>query len=180
MTLPDKHFELSRDEIDLLDLAAPDKRAKNVSLSANGVLGRTSATDIGAAGLTSVMKRYAGWSRALIDGLATRYIPTLEPGRTSYRPRPIDNAPLSPRKDDRRLHIDAFASQPTGGKRILRVFSNINPSGEARVWRVGEPFEAYARRWLGEVRRPWPGEASALLRLGVTKARRTPPRFPRC
>jgi hypothetical protein len=80
----------------------------------------------------------------------------------------------SRRKDDRRLHVDAFASQPTGGKRILRVFTNVNPHGEERLWRVGEAFEAHARRWADRLRRPWPGEAWLLRRLGVTRATRTP------
>jgi hypothetical protein len=53
------------------------------------------------------------------------------------------------------------------------VFNNINPAGQARIWRVGEPFEDYARRWLKQVRRPWPGEAWVLQRLGVTRGGRT-------
>ena len=52
------------------------------------------------------------------------------------------------RADDRRLHVDAFPSRPNYGERILRVFTNVNPDGEPRVWRVGEPFEAVARRFL--------------------------------
>jgi hypothetical protein len=94
-------------------------------------------------------------------------------GRASLRTRDAAAAALSARKDDRRLHADAFPSRPTGGERILRVFNNINPDGQARVWRVGEPFEDYARRWLNLIRRPWPGEAWWLQRLGVTRGART-------
>jgi hypothetical protein len=47
------------------------------------------------------------------------------------------------------LHVDAFPSRPIRGERILRVFTNIHPdSTQARVWRVGEPFEDIARRYL--------------------------------
>jgi hypothetical protein len=42
------------------------------------------------------------------------------------------------------------------------------------LWRVGEAFEDHARRFIAAARRPLPGEAWALNRLGVTKARRTP------
>jgi hypothetical protein len=42
------------------------------------------------------------------------------------------------------MHVDNFPSTPTRGKRILRVFTNVNPSGRARVWRMGEPFEQMA------------------------------------
>jgi hypothetical protein len=40
------------------------------------------------------------------------------------------------RKDDTRLHVDSFPASPSGGRRILRVFSNVNPGGRARRWRV--------------------------------------------
>ena len=59
---------------------------------------------------------------------------------------------VSWRKDDSRLHVDAFPSRPNHGERILRVFCNVNPHGEDRVWRVGEPFEAMARTLLPRVR----------------------------
>jgi len=43
------------------------------------------------------------------------------------------------------LHTDAFPSQPLQGKRILRVFTNVNPQGKARLWRIGEPFAGDGR-----------------------------------
>jgi hypothetical protein len=134
---------------------------------------RGAAPDAAAGPLAALMGRYADWARAMVLEIAPRYGGRLERGRTSFRSRGADEPAASPRKDDRRLHVDAFASQPTGGRRILRVFSNINPEGEARLWRVGEPFEAYARRWLTGLRAPWPLEAWALEKLGITRARRT-------
>lgn len=52
------------------------------------------------------------------------------------------------RKDDSRLHVDAFPSRPNYGERIIRIFTNINPHGEARSWRVGEDFTQLASRYL--------------------------------
>ena len=149
-----------------------DGRAKNVSLdpTTGAVRGAAAPDQERAAGL---LARYADWAQALIAEVAPGYAPGLRRGRTSFRPRAIDAAPISPRKDDRRLHADAFPSRPTGGGRILRVFSNVNPAGEPRVWMVGEPFEAYARRWIGKARPMWPAEAWLLEALGITKARRT-------
>ncbi|MGH6986561.1 MAG: Kdo hydroxylase family protein [Caulobacteraceae bacterium] len=121
-----------------------------------------------------LMARYAGWARRLLETRLSRYRSALEIGRTSLRWRDAADAPRSERKDDRRLHADAFASQPTGGKRILRVFSNINPDGEPRRWRIGEPFDDYAGRWLARVHRPLPFEATLLRALGVTRQKRTP------
>jgi hypothetical protein len=172
--LAERPFALNQEEAALVTPAHADGRAKNISLSPAGAEVRGAAADGAAGALRALMERYAAWARSLVLELAPRYGPALERGRTSYRSRGADEPAPSPRKDDRRLHVDAFASQPTGGRRILRVFSNINPAGEDRIWRVGEPFEAYARRWLARVRRPWPLEAWALQKLGVTKARRTP------
>jgi hypothetical protein len=53
------------------------------------------------------------------------------------------------------------------------VFSNINPEGAPRVWRVGEDFETMARRFLPaahEGSRAW---AQALRALGITKSVRS-------
>jgi hypothetical protein len=51
--------------------------------------------------------------------------------------------PLKSRND--LLHTDAFPTRPTNGSRILRVFTNLNPS-EPRVWLTGEPFDVIAPR----------------------------------
>ena len=146
--------------------------AKNISLSPDGATVR----GVGEAfhdPARRLMARYAEWARTQLLGIAPAYAPALQRGRTSLRNRAVTGEALSPRKDDRRLHVDAFASQPTGGKRILRVFANVNPGGEAREWRVGEAFEDHARRFLPRARRPLPGEAWLLNRVGVTKTRRT-------
>ena len=174
VVVDDASFRLSPDEADLLTPDFCDAKAKNISLSPGGEVRGTWVGAADAERLRALMLRYSVWARNLIVGLAPSYASALEMGRTSFRPRSIDDEPVSPRKDDRRLHVDAFASQPTGGRRILRVFSNINPDGESRAWRLGEPFEAYARRWVGRARIPSPVETWALARIGVTRERRTP------
>jgi hypothetical protein len=168
----DHGFTLMDDERECLTFGGAGG-AKNISLSPDGstVRGVDAAFHHPARRL---MARYADWARARALDIAPTYAADLQRGRTSLRNRAVSGDGLSPRKDDRRLHIDAFASQPTGGDRILRVFANINPDGEARHWRIGEPFADHARRWIDRLRRPLPGEAWALHALGVTKSRRTP------
>ena len=104
----------------------------------------------------------------------SHYRDRLEVGRTSFRPVEIEGRPTSWRKDDTRLHIDSFPATPVQGRRILRVFSNVNPAGRARVWRIGEEFEPLARRYAGRLRVPWPGAPSLLRLFRVTKSRRSP------
>jgi len=167
-------FRLAPEEADLLAPDFSDGKAKNISLAPGGAVRGAvgQANDIER--IRALMVRFSTWARSLIVERAPGYAGALEMGRTSFRPRAVDDEPVSPRKDDRRLHVDAFASQPTGGRRILRVFTNINPDGEARAWRVGEPFETYARRWVAGARIPSPIETWALERIGVTRERRTP------
>ncbi len=168
-------FNLSEAEAARVAGAVGTRRAKNISLDPNSGAVRGAnegALDDGV--IAALMRRYAQWARGQVLEVAPAYGPHLRMGRASLRTRDAGAPALSPRKDDRRLHADAFPSRPTGGERILRVFSNINPAGQARVWRVGEPFEDYARRWLDQTRRPWPGEAWLLQRLGATRSFRTP------
>jgi hypothetical protein len=37
------------------------------------------------------------------------------------------------------LHVDSFPNRPAFGRRILRVFANVNPA-EPRVWMTSDPF----------------------------------------
>lgn len=76
-------------------------------------------------------------------------------------------------KDDTRLHVDAFPATPNQGKRILRVFSNINPSGTPRVWHLGEPFEEVVKHFLPTLRKPWFGVRTLLSLLKITKTYRS-------
>ena len=71
------------------------------------------------------------------------------------------------------MHIDAFPSNPMHGTRLLRVFCNVNPHGQPRRWRVGEPFEQHARRYLGRLAPPLPGLTWLMHATGITKRRRT-------
>jgi hypothetical protein len=152
----------------------PDGQAKNLSFDAGSNEVKGAKLDAGeASGLRGLMARYAKDSRALVEGLIPGYRGQLRQARTSFRPADITDRALSPRKDDRRLHVDAFPSRPNHGERILRVFTNINPHGKARVWRVGEPFEDLAKKFLPRVSRPVPGLSLAYAALGITKGRRS-------
>jgi hypothetical protein len=173
--LPDETFALSDEERGLTQRNLGDGRAKNISrdplsgrLTGAGVEGEANER------LAALLERYGAWTADLLARRFGRWAGRLEIGRTSYRSRALDQKPASPRKDDRRLHLDAFASQPVGGRRILRVFCNIDVAGAAREWSLGEPFEVVARRFAGRARRLLPGEAAALRTLRITRGLRTP------
>jgi hypothetical protein len=123
--------------------------------------------------LQHMLEHYAAQSSALVRALLPHYAPVLQTARTSFRPFEASDRVSSWRKDDRRLHVDAFPSSPSQGRRLVRVFSNVNAEGRDRVWNVGEPFEAVARRFLPSIPRSWPGSARLLRALRITRSLRS-------
>lgn len=120
-----------------------------------------------------LLTRFAKQAQQFAGHLFPHYSKTLRTGRTSFRPVEISGRVSSYRKDDTRLHVDAFPSNPNQGWRILRVFCNINPNAQPRIWRVGEPFEEVAKQFLPQLRKPIPGSAHLLRWLQITKQYRT-------
>ena len=174
LSFPHLPFVLATAERRFLDPRWADGKAKNISLrwpggEMRGAAG--SAADLAA--LRAMIERYADQSEAFALRLFPHYRGRLRRGNTSFRPVDVAGRETSWRKDDTRLHIDAFPSNPMHGTRLLRVFCNVNPDGRPREWRVGEPFEAHARRYLDAIPRPLPGSAWLLERTGITKRRRT-------
>jgi 3-deoxy-D-manno-oct-2-ulosonic acid (Kdo) hydroxylase len=148
--------------------------SKNASYDPRtGVLRGTVASGPNTELLRKMIARFADFAQHLVLQLASPYESGLIRARTSFRPIQIKARVTSWRKDDTRLHVDSFPSSPTQGKRILRVFTNVNPHGRSRVWRVGESFEQMAARFWPSIRRPLPCSSAVLRLLRITKSRRT-------
>ncbi|OGT56041.1 MAG: hypothetical protein A3F14_03935 [Gammaproteobacteria bacterium RIFCSPHIGHO2_12_FULL_43_28] len=174
--LPELAFSLLQDEKHFLSTQHADPKTKNISYHAerDKLWGVQRLTDSEHAQLKAFLSRYSHYANCLIKQLLPHYTGHLVMARTSFRPIQVSDRKSSYRKDDKRLHVDAFPSAPNQGKRILRVFCNINPNGEDRIWRVGEPFEKVADRFLPEIKKPWQGYARLLRLLKITKSYRTP------
>jgi hypothetical protein len=171
LVLPQVNFSLTAAERRFLSPQWSDGRAKNISVEGRKLKGaRGAAADL--SDLHAMISRFATGAADLVVTLFPRYAGHVQRARTSFRPQPAVGRRVSWRKDDSRLHVDAFPSRPNHGERILRVFTNVSPA-EDRVWRVGEPFEAVARTFLPRIRDPLPGSAAVLAALRVTKRRRS-------
>jgi hypothetical protein len=171
VVLPGVSFMLDDSERRFLSPSWSDGRAKNVSLDGDRLKGaQGEASDL--RDLAVTIRRFAESAASLVTSLFPRYAPYVRRARTSYRPQPAVGRDVSWRKDDSRLHVDAFPSRPNGGERILRVFTNVNAT-EPRVWRVGESFETMAKTLLPRIRPALPGSATLLAALQVTKGRRS-------
>ncbi len=171
---PALSFVLAESERAFLTPAVSDGKAKNVSLKPSGEMGGTSLTATQADNLKAMMERFARCAEDLVAALVPSYRGVLERAQTSYRPVAVEGRAQTPVHDDTRLHVDAFPSRPMGGRRIMRVFSNVNPDGKPRLWHVGEPFEAMARHFLPRSREGSRAHALAMRTLGITKGVRTP------
>ncbi|GJD57287.1 Kdo hydroxylase family protein [Methylobacterium dankookense] len=174
LLFPDLDFPFSDFESRFVERPFADGKAKNVNIRGDQAELRGAAgTPEEQEALRQLLVRY----RAFAEGLIARHLPEYA-GRislagTSYRPFEVDQRKLSWRRDDTRLHVDAFPSNPIGEKRILRVFRNINPSGQPRRWRVGEDFGSMADKFLPRLPGYSPLSARLLSALRITKARRS-------
>ena len=153
------------------DTLAP--KSRNVSLGADGVLKGAAGSAQDQQALAAMVGRFRQQALRLVDDLLPEYQGLLRIAPTSFRPRQVETRAQSVRADDQRMHVDAFPSRPSYGERLLRVFTNLNPHGVPRVWRVGEDFETIARRFLPQAKpyRPW--QAKLLNAVHATKSLRS-------
>jgi 3-deoxy-D-manno-octulosonic acid hydroxylase-like protein len=166
-------FRPMQGEARFLEPGWSDGKSKNISLGMDRAVrgARGSQRDI--EDLGQMMVRFAEAASRLVSSLLPSYVAQLARARTSFRPLEVEQRVSSYKKDDKRLHVDAFPSRPTRGERILRVFSNVHTRGRPRVWRLGEPFADMAPRYLPRIARPVAGSAWLFDRLGITKGRRS-------
>ena len=172
---PHLPFGLKEDEKKFLNTQMVDPKSKNVSFNyRTDTLAGTLYTLQEAEKLKNMIKRYSATCQLFVETLMPAYRSHLIRAKTSFRPVEIQGRKSSYRKDDTRLHVDAFPSNPTKGERILRLFTNINPEGKPRVWRVGEPFEQVVEKMGPKVTPPLFGHAHLMKFLKITKSLRTP------
>jgi len=173
--LPELAFTLSEQEMPLLDPTLVDPKRKNISYQPlSGKLTGVAVAERRQQ-VQQLLERYYQSCRQLIAGLLPEYQEALHHPTGSLRLHPVSawRATSSWRKDDSRLHVDAFPSRPNYGERILRIFTNINPHGEHRQWRVGEPFPELAQRFMPRLARYSAFSSWLQHRVRITKTRRS-------
>jgi hypothetical protein len=174
LLFPELAFPLEAEERRIIAEGQTTGAAKNISLDPRTGILKGVAPSENDSHLAALMTRFGVFAESLIRAIAPHYGPGLARMRTSFRPTEIAGRDYSWRKDDRRRHVDAFPSSPTQGRRILRVFANIDQGGAPRLWRVGPDFESYARNFLPKISaRQLPGVPGLMALLGITKSRRS-------
>jgi hypothetical protein len=93
-----------------------------------------------------ILRNYASEVTRFVSTLLAPYAGKMQRDYASFRPLEEEGRDLPLHKRNDLLHVDAFPSRPTHGGRILRVFTNVNPS-KGRVWLTGERFPSLAKRY---------------------------------
>lgn len=170
---PNLSFELKEDEYRFLKPEMNAEGSRSITLEASGRFKGAAGDEATQAAVAAMVGRFRADARQLIESLLPHYRASLRMATTSYRPKQVETRVQTWRADDKRLHVDAFAGRPNHGERILRVFANINQEGVPRVWRVGEPFEEMAQKFLPRLEKYRPLHARMQQLLRKTKKLRT-------
>ncbi|MGB7433885.1 MAG: Kdo hydroxylase family protein [Candidatus Acidiferrum sp.] len=123
------------------------------------------------------------YSRRSVEFLSTFLAPYAKNWKLEFASfRPIEEKGRQARVHARNdlLHFDSFPTRPTNGARILRFFTNINPT-QNRVWLTSQTFDAFgplmvkAGRLTASVNNPLMRGMNSLARkLHLRAAKRSP------
>jgi hypothetical protein len=103
--------------------------------------------------LHDIMRRYSGEVTRFLSQFLAPYADHWTLDYASYRPLEEKGRDLAAHKRNDLMHVDAFPSRPTHGGRILRVFTNINPT-RPRVWETTEKFPLLVKTFADDAGLP--------------------------
>lgn len=99
--------------------------------------------------LHEIMRRYSNSVTAFLGSLLPPYAGKWTLDYASFRPEEEQGRDLPVHKRNDLLHVDAFPTRPMHGRRILRCFTNINPT-TPRVWNTTDGFPALAGKYASD------------------------------
>lgn len=100
--------------------------------------------------LKGILRSYSQRVTTFLSTLLSPYAPHWKHDYASFRPFQEKGRKLRLRARNDLLHCDAFPTRPLHGSRILRFFTNINPS-ESRHWITSKDFAQLAQEFMGQV-----------------------------
>jgi 3-deoxy-D-manno-oct-2-ulosonic acid (Kdo) hydroxylase len=149
VTFPAASFALPRDD-DLSLLFALQLAALSKNISYDPATQRVSGFIAqGRAQHKPLLRLFDAFSCSVTKWLASvlpPYHPAWTLDRATFRSEEEATRRLRQTARNDLLHLDAFPNRPSQGRRILRVYVNVNPS-EPRVWVTSEPFAKLLERY---------------------------------
>ena len=119
--------------------------------------------------LREVMRRYSQRTNRFTSELLAPYAVQWRVDFASFRPQQEKGRQIRESARNDLFHFDSFPTRPVNGDRILRIFTNLNPT-EPRVWNTAETFEALAERFAGSAGLPLPKSYASPRRLALRLA----------
>jgi 3-deoxy-D-manno-oct-2-ulosonic acid (Kdo) hydroxylase len=116
-----------------------------------------------AARLSAILKNYSQSATKFLGELLSPYAGKWKLDFASFRPLEERGRPARLHARNDLPHFDSFPTRPTNGDRILRFFTNLNPS-QSRVWNTSQTFEAIGPRFAQTIGLPRPRRANPFAR----------------
>jgi hypothetical protein len=158
------------DRLFLLDQRLAGRAHKNISYNpATGkAKGFALTTSEQGHRLQKLLANFAETATAWLAKWLPTYAAHWQRDQVSFRPEEEATRQLRQKARNDLIHVDAFPSRPTNGKRILRLFVNVNPT-DPRIWVTSDPFAKLLDRFGKEVGLPYEYHPSILetLKSGV-------------
>ncbi|HTA29270.1 MAG TPA: Kdo hydroxylase family protein [Candidatus Cybelea sp.] len=99
--------------------------------------------------LHDIMRKYSQEVTRFLKQLLMPYAPEMALDFASFRPEEEEGRDLPLHKRNDLLHCDSFPTRPMNGHRILRCFTNINPTAP-RVWNTTDGFSVLAEKYAAD------------------------------
>jgi hypothetical protein len=115
------------------------------------------------------MRDYSSRAISFMGTFLSQYAHDWKIDFASFRPIEENGRKVSHRSRNDLIHVDSFPSRPSGGDRLLRIFTNIHPD-RSRIWVTSDPFERLAWQYAGKAGLPHPPGGLAKLRSKALRA----------
>jgi hypothetical protein len=103
--------------------------------------------------LAALLARFSEHAERWLAQYLPRYATTAWRDRVSFSPTEEVTRSLRQKARNDLLHIDAFPKRPTRGRRVLRLFVNVNRS-DPRIWLTSERFPRLLERYGRQIGLP--------------------------
>ncbi|MGH9454276.1 MAG: Kdo hydroxylase family protein [Terriglobia bacterium] len=146
---PQTPFVLPPEDCDYLRNVRQTRSSHYKNISYRPEESRVKGFDSRTAGHTTLFGIFQSYSDRVTSFVASflePYAKHMTIDYASFRPIEEHGRPLPTRLRNDLLHVDSFPTRPSHGNRILRVFTNLNPT-RPRVWFTGERFDHIAHKY---------------------------------
>jgi 3-deoxy-D-manno-oct-2-ulosonic acid (Kdo) hydroxylase len=145
------------------------------------ITGLAKSENVEAGRLRLILKNYSQHAAQFLGELLPPYAGKWKLDFASFRPLEERGRPARLHARNDLPHFDSFPTRPTNGDRILRFFSNLNPS-QNRIWNTSQTFAAIGPHFANSLGLPRPRSTNPLARsvralastLGLPGAQRSP------